>query len=98
MFWQHDSRSQARTIGTTFTLANPIEPIAGRDDPSIRWRPVHILAEVLEDGGMFRGSCGKIIESFVDSRCQTRCCYVMAEYALVRHLRKKTRLRDQLTK
>ena len=52
-------RPQAGTIRATFALANPVESVAGCDDPCIRERPLQVFAEVLEDRGMFRAALRK---------------------------------------
>ena len=96
MLRQDHSRPQARTIRAIIALADPVEPVARRNHPCIRWRTIQIFAKVFEDGGMVRGDRGKVIESLVYAGRQARGRHVVAKYPLVRHLREETRLRDEL--
>src|SRR5277367_4012237 len=98
MFWQDDSCPKARAVGAAVALADAIESVTWCHHPRVRGWPLEVFAEVLEDCGMFGRHCREVIEGFVNSRRETCGRDVVAEYALIRHMREKARLRNQLMK
>src|SRR6185312_716766 len=107
-FTSRRKRRGEQTLGKNYTspqtlsvqpvpaLANPIESVAGSNDPGIRCRPLQILAEVFENRGMIRRDRRKVVEGFVNACRETRGGNVMAENAAIDDLCKEGGLRNQL--
>ena len=96
MLRQNNFGAQAGTVGTILTLAYAVEPVAGGDYLRAGGRTIQIFAEMLEYCGMFGWNCRKVIECFIDASRQACGRHVMAQYALIHHLSKETRLGSQL--
>src|SRR6266550_1924401 len=96
MLRQNDFSPETRTVGTILALANAVEPIAGGDHPCAGGGTIQILAKILEYCGMFGWNCRKVIECFIDASRQACGRHVMAQYPLIHHLSKETRLGSQL--
>ena len=77
-------------------LPDAVKAVAGRDDPGIRRRPLQILTEVFEHRGRLRGNRSEIVERFINAGRQAGSRYVVAQDSMIDHLRKETRLRDQV--
>src|SRR2546423_13925723 len=88
--------AQSRTVGTVAAFSNAIEPVAGSDDPGIGGGALQVLAEIFEDGRMFGGKGGKIVDRFVDTSRQAGGWDVVAEDSAVGHLRGKGGLGDEV--
>ena len=96
MLRQNYACAQPRTVGTVAALSDAIEPVAGSNDPSIRGRALQVLAEILENRGVFGGEGRKVVDCLVDARCQTGSGHVVAEDSTIRHLGEEGRLRNEI--
>src|SRR5258708_3535470 len=93
--WQYDARAKAGTVGSMAAFANPIESVTGRDYPGIGGRSLQVLAEVLKDGRVGWRNGRKVVERFINTRGQTRCCDVVSQNPTIDYLRKKRCRRHQ---
>src|ERR1700685_4459101 len=93
-FRQNDSGAESRTIGAVAALADAIEPVAGRNYPSVRCRPVQVPAEIFENGRVFGRNGGEVVEGFVDACRQARSGYIMTQDSAIHHLREDRGLWD----
>src|SRR5579862_9101331 len=91
------ARAPSRTIRSIIAFTDPVESVAGRNDPGIGDRALQIFPEILEDGWMFGRDSRKVVQGFVDSGGQACSGYIMPEDAVIHHLREKAGLRSQLT-
>src|SRR5205814_4793872 len=71
MFRQNYACAQPRTVGAVAALSDAIEPVAWSNDPNIRGRALQVLAEILENRGVFGGERREVVDCLVDARCQT---------------------------
>ena len=96
MLGENHARSLTLAIGAALALADAIEAVARRNHPRIGRRPLQILAEILEDGGMLGRHGGEVIQGFVDSGGEAGGGDVVAQNSLVGHVGEEARLRRQL--
>src|SRR5947207_4005448 len=95
MLRQNHFRAKSRAVGSVAAFSNAIEPVAGSDDPGIGGRSLQILAEIFEDGWVFRGKGSKIVDCFVDASRQAGGCDVVAQDSAIDHLGEEGRLRNK---
>src|ERR1035441_10058475 len=77
------------------TLPDAIKSVARRNDPCVGCRAPFLLAEVFEDGRIFRRYIGKVVESLVDTGGERRRCDIVPEDALIHNLGKECSLGNQ---
>src|SRR5712692_5445875 len=96
MFRQNHARAQTWPVRAIIALPYAIETVARSHYPGVRGRPLQIFAKILENGGVFRRQRSKIVDRLVDPGSQAGRSDVVPQNPAIHHLRKKSRLRNQL--
>ena len=75
--------------------ADPLEAVAGRDDPRIVHGPAEAAAKIFEDSGVPGGLSDEVVERFVAAGDNAGRGDIVAENAAIHHLGEERPLRDE---
>src|SRR5947207_4430475 len=95
MLRQNHSCSSSCSKRAVTALSYAVEAIAGSDYPCVRCRALQVLAEVLENSGVFRRERCEVVDRLIDSCCQACSRHIVTKNPAINDLSKERGLRDQ---